>query len=518
MDTSQLTNTKYGDSSQAIADLVETGRILRPSQERQIDALRTLLFGALAAGLLLWVALYNGYPTVFSDTGGYLWTGAYHVAIPPFRAPGYSVFAGLAVLAGSAWWIVAMQAILVVYVLYETCDYLFQGDRKFVARCFLAGVCVLAALSSLPWLVSSMMPDVFAGVFFLSAFLLASAGELSLVRRIALALVLAISLGAHLSLFPIAALYVAAVFVLRLVGRETKGLPSARAALAWLLVPIVVTGLWTAAMNYKESVGFRLSPSRNAFLLGRLFGDGLAPEFLRENCPARPFISCRYLSNLPKTETEFLFQHPLYHDLDGHEEEMDALVRGTISAYPGRFLISSAKQTVLQLAALCTGDDVRTYAAKEWNNYAILQVFSGEVQEYWNSKQFRDRLVPLADAAASIHTPVFWLSLAACFQFAWTGRFARMNKFLTSAIVFLIINAFVCGALAGVYDRYQGRVAWIVPFSLFGYGCCWVREWRFRAAREESISPWVHRETRSHRPSPVQIATPLDSENIAEEG
>jgi hypothetical protein len=59
---------------------------------------RSLLFGAVAAGLLLWVAAYNGYPTVYPDTGGYLYTGAFFIAVPPFRAPGYAIFTRLTAL------------------------------------------------------------------------------------------------------------------------------------------------------------------------------------------------------------------------------------------------------------------------------------------------------------------------------------------------------------------------------------------------------------------------------------
>jgi len=299
-----------------------------------MDRRRTLLFGALSLGLLSWVAFYNGYPTVTPDSGTYLLTGAFHIAFPPFRAPGYSAFTRWTSLGTSAWFTIAIQALIVVYVLRVTFVHLIGGDRKYVDRCLLAGVCVLAALTSLPWLVSELMADVFVGVLFLSAFLLAFAGELLLGQRFVLALILTISVSAHMSLFPILGLYIAAVVVLRLAGRQTYGLPPTWSALAWLIVPIIAAGFWTATQNLNMFLGFRLSPSKNTFLLGRLFGDGLAPDFLREQCPRRPFISCRYLSNLPRSGQEFLFQHPLIRDLKGHDDEVDTIVHGTLLAYP----------------------------------------------------------------------------------------------------------------------------------------------------------------------------------------
>jgi hypothetical protein len=466
----------------------DSGRNAQPAGAKQIGALMTIFFATLAAGLLLWVALYNGYPTLFSDTGSYLLTGAFHVALAPFRAPGYSVFIRMTSFGTSAWFTIVAQAILVVYALYETYDYLIGGGRKFAGLSLLAGVSVLAALTSLPWLVSLLMPDVFAGIAFLCIFLLAFAGELRLIQRIFLASILAISVAAHTSLFPIAALFIAALVILRLASRQPHGLPPTGAALAWLLVPIIAAGFWTSSQNQKMGLGFRLSPSANAFLLGRLFGDGLARDFLRENCPKRHFISCRYLSNLPRTEAEFLFWHPLYRDLKGHDREMDTIVRGTLLAYPRRFLLSSARQTFLQLAALRTAEEARSDAAHDWNNVAMLRVFPGDLEAYRSSRQFGGRLLPLANAAAVVDTTIFWLSVVASLLFAWNGRFARMNKFLASAILFLVVNAAVCGALAGVYDRYQSRVEWLMPFCLTAYVCCPIAERKRGIAREDSGS------------------------------
>ena len=187
----------------------------RPAEEKEELGVRRLFVGAVAACALVSIALYNGYPTVFSDTGGYLLTGKFLIALAPFRAPGYAIFTRLTSMGISAWFTIVVQAAMVVYVLYETCDYLTEGDRKFADLYFLASVCVLTALTSLPWLVSLLMPDVFAGLLFLSAFLLAFAEELKPIQRIVLAAIFTISIAAHTSLLPIAVLFVVAAVILR---------------------------------------------------------------------------------------------------------------------------------------------------------------------------------------------------------------------------------------------------------------------------------------------------------------
>jgi hypothetical protein len=487
LDELQLTPTIDQNPSLAEAPLEYASPGSLAVAASSIGVLWTILSGALAAAVLLWVALFNGYPTIFSDTGSYLLTGAFHVAFAPFRAPGYSVFIRMTSLGKSPWFTVAAQAILAVYVLRETCNHLIGGGRKFVNLSLLAAVCALVALTSLPWLVSLLMPDVFAGIAFLCIFVLAFAGELPRVQRILLAAILTISVAAHTSLFPITVLFILAVVILRFGARQSHELPQASSVLAWLLVPILAAGFWTASQNQELGLGFRLSPSGNAFLLGRLFGDGLAADFLHENCPKRQFISCRYLSDLPRTEGEFLFWHPLYRDLmKGNPREIDTIVRGTLDAYPRKFILSSAKQTFLQLASLRTGDELRTYAAHDWNNQAMLRVFPGDLQGFESSRQFRGRMLSMPDTVSPFHTTIFWLSLVLSLAFAWAARFARVNKFLASAILFLVINAAVCGALAGVYDRYQSRVAWIIPFCLITYICNLIAERSRGVARQNS--------------------------------
>jgi hypothetical protein len=365
---------------------------------------------------------------------------------------------------------------------------LIGGGRKFVDLCLLTAICGLTALTSLPWFASLLMPDIFAGIFFPCAFLLAFSGELPRLRRLVLATILAIAVAAHSSLFPIAALSFAGLMVLRVATRASHTEPARRSVLAWLLLPILAAGVWTANQNQEMGLGFRLSPSGNSFLLGRLFGDGLAPQFLRANCAKRHFISCRYLGDLPKDEVDFLFRHPLLGNLRGRDREIQTIVRGTIFAYPLPFAISSAEQTLFQIAAVSTGDEIRSYSAQEWNDDAIEHVFPAELQAFRNTRQIRDRLLPLADAASAIDAIVFWLSVAACLYFARTRRFPRINQFFIAVILFLVINAAVCGSFSGVYNRYQSRVAWLVPFCLIAYACCWVQERNRGFAAEESIS------------------------------
>ena len=433
--------------------------------------------------MLLWVAWYNGYPTVYPDTGSYLFTGAFHRALPPYRSPAYSSFQELSSLGTTAWYIVLAQAILVAFVLWETCKHVIGGSAKARGGIFFAIVCGLAALTSLPWVASQLMPDVFAGVAFLCAYLVAFAGELSLMERAALAAVMALAVAAHMSLFPITAIFVALLVISRLVGWRPDAptsvkTPSVITMAAWLLMPILAAGYWTASLNQKMGLGFRVSVSGNEFFLASLFGKGLAGDYLRESCPTKSYAACRYLGSLPKTPEQFLFWSPVLPAMNKNGDEMVEVLQGTIEAHPVRFAVHSTEDTLQQLVSLRTGDEIRasTLHAPNTNGLVILQVLPGDAGAFVNDKQSRDRMNMLTWIAGMLDVAVFWLSAAGCVYFAWRDGSEKVNTLFFTAIAFLVINAAICATLAGVYDRYQSRVAWVVPLCLAFYAVAAIRE------------------------------------------
>jgi hypothetical protein len=150
---------------------------------------------------------------------------------------------------------------------------------------------------------------------------------------------------------------------------------------------------------------------------------------------------------------------------------MEEIIRGTLAAYPLRFIASSFKSTLSQLVSMRTGDEIRSYSARDWNNGTFQRVFPDGYEAFSNSRQLRGRLIVLADKAAVLHAAAFWLSLTMCLLFAWNNRMDRITSFLNWTIAFLVINAAVCATFSGVYDRYQSRVAWLIPFCCFSCIC-----------------------------------------------
>src|SRR5581483_8490703 len=116
--------------------------------------------------MLLGPALWNGYPLLQSDTGGYLarWYEGYLV---PSRSTVFGLYLHFGEASG--FWInIAIQALATLWLLQLTLRVfgLLRPMR------LLAVSVVLILTTALPWLVSMLLTDIFAGLSVLSLFIL----------------------------------------------------------------------------------------------------------------------------------------------------------------------------------------------------------------------------------------------------------------------------------------------------------------------------------------------------------
>ena len=154
-----------------------------------------------AAALLLWPALWNGYPIVFADTGTYLSQAVHHYAgwdRPVF----YSFFMLPLHATVTLWPVVMVQALLTALVLWLVCRMLAPGLSGLG---FVGGVAVLSVCTWLPWMVSELMPDVFTPLLVLVLCMLVCVPErLAAWERIFLAGLAAFMIASQQSSVPLA--------------------------------------------------------------------------------------------------------------------------------------------------------------------------------------------------------------------------------------------------------------------------------------------------------------------------
>ncbi len=432
------------------------------------NATRWLLL-TLSTVLLCMPAIYNGFPLLFFDSFDYLAHGysildtlvtATRHNFYGYRSHFYSLFLALLHATGSLWIVPVVQGLILSYVLLLCFRVVAPGQS---AAVFLVGVAVLSLGTSASWFVSFVMPDVFAAVLILAAFLLGPCR--TALDRGAIALLLAISLFSilvHPSHFALAAGLAVVVLLTALVERSPRqGLVSS-GILGGLVGIAMLLTVGLSALLYGTAGFYRHSPP---FLLARSIGDGPGRAFLKHDCVERRYAICVVADDLPTTSSEFLWgEHSLLKtaspDLVQHvKDEELAVVLDATQAYPLWQLRRSFGNFVWQLFTF----DLYSFDGQDYYDKSIPQVLHSQRGQYLESRQHA-RSLPLR-ALTWMQEGLVWVGLGLVVWLshrAWRAGLSRLVELTAVVGLGMIGNAFVTGVFSTVLGRYQSRVAWLV--------------------------------------------------------
>lgn len=276
-----------------------------------------------SAVLLLWPALWNGYPIVFADTGTYL-SQAIHRHAGWDRPVFYSMFMLPLHATLTVWPVVIVQALLAAWLLWLVTRSLAPNVPGIA---FVGGAGVLAVCTWLPWLVCELMPDLFTPLLVLALCLLAGVPQrLSPPERGVVAGLATFMIGCQQSSLPLACV-LGPVLGLLPAARDSARRPDSavppdvlptlgrtrRAAISvrgrWLLIvlPPALAVLGLCVVNLAAYGRFAVSPFGNVFLLARVIYDGPGMRVLRRDCPATHWRLCPFLGGFPPTSDDFLW-------------------------------------------------------------------------------------------------------------------------------------------------------------------------------------------------------------------
>jgi hypothetical protein len=422
-----------------------------------------ILASVMMLPALLWPALWNGFPIVFYDTGGY-----FDSAMSGLLANGRSALYGAFLRLGIPsvfWGNIVVQAGVVAWLLVLSLRAHHLGGRPGLA---LAITLALAALTSLPWYVAQLMPDVWLPAAVLALYLLAfRARVLRRSEQIALGVVVAFALAGHMATLAVMAGLLVPLALWPAFARRWQW-PSpvlSRPALA------VAAGVLLILLSNLAITGrFALIPGGTNFLFGRLVHTGIAARYLAEHCPDPSLRLCAYRDTLPTEGDTWLWdaESPLWKmgGWDEFEPEARRILFASLRAYPAEHLRVAIRAALLQFVLVETGDYITPWT---WHTHGMFEKHTPEI--YPTFLAARQQKTGFDFTWINIvHVPVALASIAGLPLVVVLARRRRVRKsaaaFALTVFIALLGNAAICGALSNPHSRYQSRLVWLAPLAL----------------------------------------------------
>jgi hypothetical protein len=412
--------------------------------------------------ILLLPALWNRFPLLEYDTGGYLarWFEGYLV---PSRSTTY----GLLLAAGwplDFWPIVVLQAAAAVWII----ALMLRLHRFPVHPVALPAVtAVLALTTALPWLTSVLLTDVFAGLGVLALYALVFCRDrIGPRERIALVLFVAFAGSTHSATYAVLLGLAAVAFVTAACRLVPRG------GLAAMTGALVLGAVMLLAANYVISRTIAWTPGGYGIAFGRMLQDGIVTRYLDDHCATEPLKLCPYRNDrnaLPLDGDSFLWGNSVFNKLgrfSGLDDEMRTIVLGSLRDYPALQAEMAARATALQLVEVGTGEGIVTTL---WHTYGIIGRYTPSLVPAMRAARQQQGELGFT-AINAIDVPVAWTAMALLpvllILAMSSAEFADFGRLAATLILALIGNAAFCGVISDPHDRYGARMVWIAVFTI----------------------------------------------------
>jgi putative flippase GtrA len=483
---------------------------------------RSFLIVAAGTAMIMAVILFNGRPSVFTDTDDYFTEGRTFVMAvaqtlhfkapdpPPSspqeiadakqaaadlhmshteigaRSPFYGAFLYSSQRVANIWLTAGLQAAVgawLMFLLWRT-----ALPRAPLWTAYVAEASVAFA-STLPFFAAFAMPDIFSGYAAISAtLLLVFWDRLAVVERFAVAGLLALAMSFHTShlLNTVAILCVGGVLLYLLKAPRRLAAASALAIVGAVLAASFANGLYKEAVHIKTGDEMRRPP----FLALRVIADGPGRNYLRAACSKddQAYVLCAF-RNLPLTNSQDMlwsddrkkgiFNVTTFDNRLEMEKQEDRFVLNAFLYDPFGQVFASLKNWAEQIVMVYLDDPLK-------NPHYYL------TNDYWSTTNLPWLINRAADCGRdhwecgprlSIEGSRVMHSILAIVgllligwriaqpdlrrmilrrEFDWNEDRTRLLTMLALLLAAVAINAFVCGALSGPFARYQARITWLI--------------------------------------------------------
>ena len=420
------------------------------------DRARWALAFVFSMALLSTPAIWNRFPLLQYDTGGYLarW-------YEPYLVPSRAVAYGFVLNAGailSFWPVVLGQSALTVWVIALLLRVHGLGGRPEL----LAGiVAALSVFSTLPWLTSILLTDIFAGLAVLALYLLLlRTDEINGREQFGLVTLIAFSAATHSATFAVLLMLLAGAALLSLVAPNR--LPRRRLANGALAIALGAALVF--AINATVTKRLTWTPGGFALSFGRMLQDGIVKKYLDEHCPRARLVLCAYKNELPHDADEWFWGSPLFDKLGrfaGLDAEMEHIALASLAEYPLLQIKTALIATARQLIDVRTGEGV---VSSIWHTYGIIERYRpGLVTDMRAARQQRGEIG--FTIINRVHYPValacFLLLPLIAVRMLRRNSMSEVGELAAVCLLALLANASICGTLSNPHDRYGARLIWL---------------------------------------------------------
>ena len=359
---------------------------------------------------------------------------------------------------------VAAQAIAASWLLYLGCRHMLSERRTLAYLCAIA---ILATLSSLPFFVGFLMPDVFAGLYILAmALLIVYFDKMSRIELVMLWILLIFSMLFHRSHVLGAGMLLGLVALFLMIFARAASRRVARPLLlAGSAIAIGTVGFIILNIAVSKLTGF--SATTPPFMLARVIKDGPGTSYLQGACAERPYVVCRFADRMPIEIGDFLWsddpQIGVWYVISADErikmsEEQYAIVLRSFLHAPLMQTMATLTNFGKQAVYFGVGEFKPNDNLKE----DVSAAFRPSIVESFLESNINRNRIDVAILSTLHYIVVFGSLLFLAL------RFPKLEPHLKAVLLIvlagILLNALVTGSISTALHRFQSRVIWLLPF------------------------------------------------------
>jgi hypothetical protein len=430
------------------------------------NLLRTGYF-ILSVLILCLPALYNRYPLVFSDSGTYM-LSSFKLIPPPDRPVGYGLFIRMVTWQATMWTVILFQALIGSFLLFRIIRTLIPRGKIYLIH--FVTLCILSLCSSLPWLCSQIMPDIFAGYMILIIFLFLYDRTANKVILALYLLLFGFCIIPHYSNFLISLALLFFCIAIHLMWYRKKSSRTFLVRNGILLLSWFISIQFVLCYNYAYTKRYKLSSCSNVFMAARLSETGLLKTYLQEHCKPEFSPLCRYKDSVFFCQGDFLWNQnsPFNRSRLGFIKADSAyapLIHAFLTdpKYLKPFIVNCFQAAWQQLFHDQTGGWFIVYGQNSAPWIQIQGHLQRELKPYLGSRQNTGKLDFHLQNQLEYFGKLCAL-LALLFLFVRRRIQTQTGTLILLVIGGIALNALVTASLAAIDERYGSRVSWLIAF------------------------------------------------------